>query len=82
MSLIGQKKVVLFPEIGRVKFFLLLTRLHSPECVSEYIFLVKKKQRELKKKRDLTGYEDIVCELALSTFDFLDQVVNFSWLFI
>ena len=37
----GHKKVVLFPEIGRVKFF-----YHSPvrivECVSECTFLIKK----------------------------------------
>ena len=38
------KKVVLFPEIDRVSFF-----YHSPacivECVSEYIFLISKKQK-------------------------------------
>ena len=37
------KKVVLFPEIGRVKFFF-ITRLHSRMCIriSEYTFLIKK----------------------------------------
>ena len=54
------KKVILFPEIGRVKFFLSLTR-PQVECVSEYIFLISKtnkqakkntkKQKKLKKKR-------------------------------
>ena len=37
-------KIVLFPEIHRVSFF-----YHSPacivECVSEYIFLISKKQK-------------------------------------
>ena len=41
------KKVVLFPEIDRVSFF-----YHSPacivECVSEYIFLISKKQKKNK----------------------------------
>ena len=40
--LIRPKKVVLFPEIGRVKSFLLLTRLHSPICIRTYIFNFKK----------------------------------------
>ena len=33
---------------------------------------------------NLTEYDDIVCEFALCTFTFnlLDRVVNFSWLFI
>ena len=38
-------KIVLFPEIHRVSFF-----YHSPacivECVSEYIFLISKKQKK------------------------------------
>ena len=33
-------------------------------------------------KENLTGYSDIVCEFALCTFNLLDRVVNFSWLFI
>ena len=46
------KKVVLNPEIGRVKNF-----YHSParivKCLSEYIFLIKKnKKKKLKKKRE------------------------------
>ena len=44
------KKLVLFPEVGQVKFF-----HHSParivECVSEYIFLISKnKQTSIKNK--------------------------------
>ena len=31
---------------------------------------------------NLTGYDDIVCELALYTFNLLDQILNFFWLFI
>ena len=45
------KKVVLFPEIDRVSFF-----YHSPacivECVSEYIFLISKKQKNKAKQED------------------------------
>ena len=73
------KKGVLFLEIGRVKIFFIIYPL---ACVSEYIFLIKKKQKKLKKKRDLTGYDNINCEFALNTFNLLDRVVNFAWLFI
>ena len=31
---------------------------------------------------NLTGYDDIVCEFALCTFNLFYRVVNFSWLFI
>ena len=31
---------------------------------------------------DLTGYDDIVCEYALCTFNLLDRDINFSRLFI
>ena len=31
---------------------------------------------------NLKGYDDSVCEFAQCTFNFLDRVVNFSWLFI
>ena len=71
---------MLFPEIGRVKFF-----YHSParivECVSNYIFLIsgKKRQKALETKEEkitsaenLAGYDDIVCEFALCTFNLLD----------
>ena len=33
------KKVVLFPEIGRVKKFLSLTRPHSRMCIRLYIYI-------------------------------------------
>ena len=82
----GQKKIVLFLKIDGVKNF-----YHSPahivECISEYIFLIKKKKqtKKIKKKRNvenLTGYDDIVCEFVLCTFNLLNGVVNFSWLLI
>ena len=61
--------------------FLLFTRPHSQQNSNN-----NKKQKKLKKKRisveNLTGYDDIVCEFALSTFKLFDQFVNFSWLFI
>ena len=61
---LGQKKVVLSPEIGRVKLFLSFTRLYSGMCIRIYIFNFKKqqtnnkkiqeskKQKKLKKKRE------------------------------
>ena len=47
----------------------------------------RQKEKETKEKKrvsveNLTGYDDIVCEFALCTFNLLDRVVNFSWLFI
>ena len=49
------KKVVFFPEIGRVKFFLSLARPHSRMCIriSEYTFLIKKKQTKKKNQKKL-----------------------------
>ena len=46
------KKVVLFPEIGRVKFFF-ITRLHSRMCIriSEYTFLIKRVSLESQLKK-------------------------------
>ena len=47
-----------------------------------------KEQKKLKKKRSLgnvTGYDAIFCKFALctcSSHEFLDQVMNFSWLFV
>ena len=46
----GQKKVVLFPEIGRVKMFLSLTRPHNQMCVRIYVFKLKKQQTNKNKK--------------------------------
>ena len=42
----------------------------------------RKNQKKVKKEKrvymeNLTGYDDIVCELALYTFNLLDQIVNF-----
>ena len=50
----GQKKVVLFREIDRVKFFLSLTRPPSRMCIRIYIFSFKKqtnKQKTMQKKK-------------------------------
>ena len=49
---LGQKKVILFPEIGRVKTFLLLTRPHSQMCIRIYIFYFTKKSKKTKSKRN------------------------------
>ena len=46
------KKVVLFPEIGRVNFFLSLTDPRSRNFIRIYIFCFKKKKKE---KRKNTG---------------------------
>ena len=46
-----------------------------------------KKVKESKEEKrisaeSLTGYDDIVCQFTLCTFNLLDRVVNFSWFFI
>ena len=79
----GLKKLVLFLEIGRMTF-LSFARPHK--SVSEYSFLIKKITRRQKAKETkeekrisveiLTGYDDIVCKIALCTFNLLDLVVN------
>ena len=48
----AKKKVVLFPEIGRVKIFISLTRPHSRMCMAIYIFNFKKQTNKQKKKRE------------------------------
>ena len=60
-------------------------------CIRIYIFNFKtktkkenkktKKAKETKKEKrisdeNLTGYDDVVCEFALCTFNLLDRVVN------
>ena len=47
---LSQKKVVLFPEIGRVKVFLSLTRPRSLYIHSEYTFLISENNKETNKK--------------------------------
>ena len=52
----------------------------------------KEKQNKTKQKRNcrkkwfsvenLTGYDDIVCDFPLGTFNLLDRVTSFSCLFI
>ena len=56
---IRPKKVVLFPEIGRVKKILSLTRPHSQICIRIYIFLFQRtsskqtnKKQETKKTKE------------------------------
>ena len=62
----AKKKIVLFPEIGRMKNFLSLSRPHSWLCIITYIFNFKKhqinKQKETriqKSKRNLKRKEKI-----------------------
>ena len=45
LYVIRPKKLVLFPEIGRVKFFF-YSSASIVECVSEYISLISKKRRK------------------------------------
>ena len=54
---LGQKKVVLFPEIGRIKNFLSITCPHSRICSSIYIFdfkeqTSKKQKQEYEKAKE------------------------------
>ena len=47
----------------------------------------RQKAKETKKEKRISvenrvGYDDIVCEFDLLTFNLLDRDVNFSWLFI
>ena len=47
----------------------------------------QKKAKETKEEKgisveNLMGYDDIVCDFALGTFNLLDRVASFSWLFI
>ena len=58
-------------------------------CIRIYIFNFKEKnqnktrrqkEKEAKEGENLTGFNDIVCEFALCTFNLLDRVVNFCWL--
>ena len=48
LHLLRPKKVVLFPEIGRMKKILSLTRPHSQMCIRIYIFNFKNKQTSKK----------------------------------
>ena len=79
------KKVVLFPEISRVKNFLSLTRPHSRICIRICVFNFKKikpkiikiqKTRETKNEKrismeNVTGYDDIVCKLLCVLLTYL-----------
>ena len=48
---LGQKKVVMFPRTGQLKFFLSLIRPHSRMCIRIYIFNFKKQTDKQKQKR-------------------------------
>ena len=48
LHLLRPKKVVLFPEIGRMKKILSLTRPHSQMCIRIYIFNFKKQTNKQK----------------------------------
>ena len=64
-------------------------------CIRKYIFNFKKTKPKItrgqkaieteEEKRisveNQTGYNDIVCEFVLCTFNLFDRVLNFSWLF-
>ena len=39
-------------------------------------------KRKIIYAENLNGCDDIVCEFGLYTFNLVDRVVNFSWLFI
>ena len=87
--LLRSKKVVLSPEIDRVKT-LSFTRPHIGMRIRTYINFKtikiinnKTKAEATKEEKRIsaenpTGYYDIVCEFAQYTFKLLDQVVNFS----
>ena len=81
--ILGQKKVVLFLEKGRMKKILLPTRPHSRMCINMFLISKKKTKKQEDKKaketkeekrislENLTGYDHIVCEFALCTFNVL-----------
>ena len=66
-------------------------------CIGIYIFNLKTKAKKAKKIRrqkaketkgkkkisveNLTGYYNIISKFALCTFNLLDGVVNFTWMF-
>ena len=46
----------------------------------------RQKTKETKEEKrisaeKLRGYEDIICQFALCTFNFINRIVNFSWFF-
>ena len=64
-------------------------------CIRIYIFNLKKKKKKQEDKKaketkeekrisveKLKGYNDIMCEFGFCTFNLLDQIVNFTRLFI
>ena len=51
---------------------------------TKIIIIINKRTTEEKilSVENLTGYDDIVCDFALGTFNLLDRIASFSWLFI
>ena len=88
-----ERKLVLFLEIGQVKKILSFARRHLCRiCIRIYSFNFKnktkqknkKKQQQQQQKKPHKKQDTMMSffELALCTFNLLDRVVNFSWLFI
>ena len=51
VTLIGPKKVVLFPEMRRVKIFLSFTRPHCRMCIRIYIFHLENKTKKTRRQK-------------------------------
>ena len=76
-------------------FFFFVWATCIVECIRLYILNFKIKTnitsrqiaKETKEKKiicaeNVTGYDNFVCEFAFCTFNLLNRVMNFSWLFI
>ena len=63
------KKVIWFLEIGRVKIFLPLTRLHSRMCIT-YIFNLKQEDKKVKKRTSVEYLKDTMISFANLLFAF------------
>ena len=76
------KKVVLFPEIGRMKFFY-RSPVRIVECTSEYTFLVSKNNEQTSKKKNKTQTKEakrnfLVSFPEIRVFFFFDLMEFFS----
>ena len=73
-----------FQEINQVNLFLPLTNPNNQMCIRIYIFnfektktkITRQKAKETKEEKSIsvgyiTGYNDILCKLALCTFNLL-----------
>ena len=90
-SPLSPKKIFFFSEISRMKIVLSLTSPHSRMCIKIYIwdklsnvyqniYMRQKKETINEEKRismeNRTGYDDIVWEFTLSTFNLPDLTFN------